>query len=217
MASLDHDPAIPIEAPAVREWLLGADELAFIDVREEGQFGLKMPRRATPIILVDADDGVGRRAARRLHQLGCQRLHLLPGGARAWRDAGYDLFDGTNVPSKGFAELLEIEARTSAISAEDLARLKASGEDFVLLDSRAPEEFGRFDVAGARSAPGVELIARAEDLIPSPDTLVVVTRAGRTRGIIGAQGLINSWVGVRRARLVLAATTACAPPSRRIG
>lgn len=104
-----------------------------------------------------------------------------------------------------------------AISAEDLARLKASGEDFVLLDSRAPEEFGRFDVAGARSAPGVELIARAEDLIPSPDTLVVVTRAGRTRGIIGAQGLINSWVGVRRARLVLAATTACAPPSRRIG
>ena len=42
--------------------------------------------------------------------------------------------------------------------------------------------------------PGAELVLRVRDLAPSPDTLVVVNCAGRTRSIIGAQSLINAGV-----------------------
>jgi rhodanese-related sulfurtransferase len=43
-----------------------------------------------------------------------------------------------------------------------------------------------------QSAPGGELVYRAFDAIRSPETLVVVNCAGRTRSIIGAQSLINA-------------------------
>ena len=42
--------------------------------------------------------------------------------------------------------------------------------------------------------PGAELVLRVRDIAPSPDTLVVVNCAGRTRSIIGAQSLINAGV-----------------------
>ena len=42
--------------------------------------------------------------------------------------------------------------------------------------------------------PGAELVLRVHDIAPSPDTLIVVNCAGRTRSIIGAQSLINAGV-----------------------
>ena len=47
---------------------------------------------------------------------------------------------------------------------------------------------------GAFNVPGAELVFACRDLAPSPDTLVVVNCAGRTRSIIGAQSLINAGV-----------------------
>ena len=44
------------------------------------------------------------------------------------------------------------------------------------------------------NVPGAELVLRVHDMAPSPDTLVVVNCAGRTRSIIGAQSLINAGV-----------------------
>jgi rhodanese-related sulfurtransferase len=38
------------------------------------------------------------------------------------------------------------------------------------------------------------LVLRARDVVPSPDTLIVVNCAGRTRSIIGAQSLINAGI-----------------------
>jgi rhodanese-related sulfurtransferase len=49
-------------------------------------------------------------------------------------------------------------------------------------------------VPGALACPGAELVHRFADLVPSPETLVVVSCAGRTRGIIGAQSLIDAGV-----------------------
>ena len=63
-----------------------------------------------------------------------------------------------------------------------------------MLDSRTVEEFNRFHVPGAVSCPGAELVHRFTDLVPDPETLVVVSCAGRTRSIIGAQSLINAGV-----------------------
>ncbi len=42
--------------------------------------------------------------------------------------------------------------------------------------------------------PGAELVLRVREIAPSPETLVVVNCAGRTRSIIGAQSLINAGV-----------------------
>ena len=67
-----------------------------------------------------------------------------------------------------------------------------SGADMVVVDSRPFDEFQRVSIPSATNVPGAELVLRIHDIAPSPDTLVVVNCAGRTRSIIGAQSLINA-------------------------
>jgi rhodanese-related sulfurtransferase len=62
----------------------------------------------------------------------------------------------------------------------------------VVVDSRPFDEFQRVSIPTATNMPGAELVLRIHDIAPSPDTLVVVNCAGRTRSIIGAQSLINA-------------------------
>ena len=64
----------------------------------------------------------------------------------------------------------------------------------MVLDSRPLDEYRRVSIPTATNVPGAELVLRVHDLAPSPDTLVVVNCAGRTRSIIGAQSLINAGV-----------------------
>ena len=61
-----------------------------------------------------------------------------------------------------------------------------------MVDSRPFDEFQRVSIPSATNVPGAELVLRIHDIAPSPDTLVVVNCAGRTRSIIGAQSLINA-------------------------
>jgi rhodanese-related sulfurtransferase len=133
-------------------------------------------------------------AARRLAALGYTGVRVLDGGIDAWSDAGYPLFPSTNVPSKAFAEIVEIDRHTPHVTAEELDRLRRQGGKLVVLDSRTVVEFNRFHVPGAVSCPGAELVHRFDDLVPDRDALVVVSCAGRTRSIIGAQSLINAGV-----------------------
>ena len=203
-----------LDVATVRGWLGDGGEVAFIDVREEGQhaaghpllavslpysrleldIALLVPRRSCRIVLVDDGDGVAEKAARRLGGLGYTAVHTLQGGVAAWSRAGYPLFPSTNVPSKAFAELVEIEQHTPHVTPAELADMQRAGKKLKILDSRTVEEFNRFHVPGAVSCPGAELVYRFADLVPDPDTLVVVSCAGRTRSIIGAQSLINAGV-----------------------
>jgi rhodanese-related sulfurtransferase len=203
-----------VDVDTVRRWLADGGEIAFLDIREEGQHGSGhpllavnlpysrleteisrlVPRRSCRIVLLDDMDGVAAKASRRLAELGYDSLNALAGGATAWSAAGHPLFPSTNVPSKGFAEIVEHEFATPAISAAELDRLRRSGARVTVLDSRPIEEYARFHVPGAISCPGAELVHRFSDLVDSPDALVVVSCAGRTRGIIGAQSLINAGV-----------------------
>src|SRR6266404_9639037 len=207
-----------VEVETVRGWLAGGGEIAFLDIREEGQHGSGhpllavnlpysrlekeiahlVPRRSCQVVLLDDADGVAAKAARRLEGLGYGNIHVLAGGAAAWSAAGHRLFPSSNVPSKGFAEIIEHEFATPAISAAELDRLRRSGEKVTVLDSRPAEEYARFHVPGAVTCPGAELVHRFGDLVQSPETLVVVSCAGRTRGIIGAQSLINAGVPDRK-------------------
>ncbi len=203
----------PIDVATVRRWLGDGGEVAFLDVREEGQHGMGhpllavnlpysrlelgvgqlVPRRSCRVVLVDEGDGVAERAARRLAGLGYHAVHVLEGGIAAWA-AEYPLFPSTNVPSKAFAEIVEHEFGTPAMTATELDRRRRAGEKIVVLDSRPLDEYARFHVPGAVTCPGAELVLRFEDLVPEPDTLVVVSCAGRTRGIIGAQSLLTAGV-----------------------
>src|SRR5207249_1152350 len=73
--------------------------------------------------------------------------------------------------------------------------------DMVVLDVRRFEEYRTMSLPGAISVPGAEIALRVRDIAPSPQTLVVVNCAGRTRSIIGAQSLVNAGIPNRVAAL----------------
>src|SRR4029077_8741773 len=83
---------------------------------------------------------------------------------------------------------------TPWISAEELAERQQRGDNMVIFDSRSYEEYHSNSIPGAGSVPGAELVYRFHELVPSPDTSVVVNCGGRTRSIIGAQALIDAGV-----------------------
>ena len=121
-------------------------------------------------------------------------LAYLDGGIAAWAAAGFELFSGVNVPSKAFGEFIEHQSGTPSVSAEELDGLMRAGTDMVVLDSRPYDEYSRLSIPTGINVPGAELVLRVHDIAPSPDTLIVVNCAGRTRSIIGAQSLINAGV-----------------------
>jgi len=201
-----------VSPAALRGMLEDRGELALVDVREELiysqghlllarsaplsrlelKFAQLVPRRTTRIVLCDGNDGLAERAAAVLARNGYSDLRILAGGVEAWAAAGFELFTGVNVPSKAFGEFIEHEDGTPSIAADELARLIGKDADLVVLDSRPFDEYARVSIPGATNVPGAELVLRARDLAPSPDTMVVVNCAGRTRSIIGAQSLINA-------------------------
>ncbi|HLJ19266.1 MAG TPA: rhodanese-like domain-containing protein [Stellaceae bacterium] len=203
-----------VSAGEVRAMLHDGGELALLDVREEGVFarshmlfatplplsrlelGLAalVPRRSTRIVLIDDADGLADRAAALMARLGYSNIAMLTGGVAAWRDAGYELFSGVHVPSKAFGEVVEHQAGTPNLSAQELKAKLDAGEKLVILDSRPMDEYRAMNIPGGIDCPGAELLRFAHDVAPSPDTQIVVNCAGRTRSIIGAQSLINAGV-----------------------
>lgn len=199
--------------PAVlRERLVSGEELALLDVREQGvhyqghpffacalplsrlelmAFDL-MPRKNAPLALLDGGgEGLAERAKEKLEQLGYTNVDILEGGCAAWKATGGELFSGVNVPSKAFGEFVEHHYGTPRIPPAELKRLQESGRKLVVLDSRPWEEYHRMNIPGGIDAPGAELVYRTPALADT-DTLVVVNCAGRTRSIIGCQSLRNA-------------------------
>ncbi len=209
-----HIATALVPASELKAMLNDGDELALIDVREEGAFGRNhlffaccvplsrlelridalVPRRGTRIVLCDGDDGLAQRAASRLMKLGYTNLAVLAGGIEAWKDAGFELFSGINVPSKAFGEFVEHHDETPRLTAEEIKAKIDAGADMVILDSRPLGEFEAMNIPGGVDCPGAELAWRVHDMAPDPKTLVVVNCAGRTRSIIGAQSLINAGI-----------------------
>jgi rhodanese-related sulfurtransferase/predicted metal-dependent enzyme (double-stranded beta helix superfamily) len=206
-----------IRAPAMAPVELKAairdgGELAILDVRDEGRFADKhllfaanaplsrlelvidrlVPRRTTRIVLTDEGEALVHDAAKKLASFGYRHVCALRGGVEAWEAAGYELFSGVHVPSKAFGEIVEQELETPWLEAGAVKALQDQGADLVILDSRPFDEYHAMNIPGAIDCPGAELVHRAGEIVLSPDTLVVVNCAGRTRSIIGAQSLINA-------------------------
>lgn len=210
---MNHDIS-RIDAPTLKAWLHDGGEIALLDAREEVPFDARhllmaaclplgrlellvddvVPRRGTRVVWCDDGERLAERAARRMTALGYGDVWVLAGGIDAWEAAGYRLYNGVHVPSKAFAEVVEHEAGTPWITAEELKALMDSGADFALFDSRSYEEYHGNSIPNAVSVPGAELVYRFADLVPSPETMVVVNCGGRTRSIIGAQALIDAGV-----------------------
>ncbi|WP_250517344.1 rhodanese-like domain-containing protein [Caballeronia sp. INDeC2] len=198
----------------LRTLIAQRSELAVLDVREEGvsarrrlfcssvapvgRLGLLIerlvPRRGTPVVLVDTHGEHTPRAAALLARWGYTDVSILEGGVDGWASAGYEVFSGTNVPGKAFGEVIEHALDTPNIDAETLKARQDAGDDLVVLDSRPFGEFNTMNIPGGIDCAGAELVYRALAAAPSPETLIVVNCAGRTRSILGAQSLINAGV-----------------------
>ncbi|NDL63264.1 rhodanese-like domain-containing protein [Acerihabitans arboris] len=198
----------------IRRALLDRRETALVDVRAEALFAeghplfavnmplerlvtealSRIPRLGAPVTLYDNGGGLALAAARRLTALGYRDVALLKDGLAGWKAAGGELFADVNSPSKAFGELVEHHRRTPSMAAPALQRLLDERADLVVLDVRRFDEYHTMSIPGSISVPGAELVLRAGDMAPSPNTLILVNCAGRTRSIIGTQSLINAGV-----------------------
>ncbi len=188
-----------VTAAEVRLELILRREIALIDVREEYAFALghplfaaslplsrleleardRIPRRDTPIVVYDDGEGLAARAAAKLAELGYGHVAVLEGGLNGWRGAGFEVFRDVNSYSKAFGELVESRAPYAVDPAgrELKARLDRR-EDLVVLDARRFEEYRTMSIPSGVSVPGAELVLRARELAPDPDTTIVVNCAG---------------------------------------
>jgi rhodanese-related sulfurtransferase len=201
---------LEIGAATLQHLLETGSTLAALDVREHGEYNSShiagtssLPRRlleqriqrlvpgkGTQIVVCD-DTGVrARLAAATLERLGYRRVAVLDGGLNGWASDNRPTQWGMNVPSKDFGEKIEVQEHVPSIEARELAAWIARGDDLVILDTRTPEEYGRFCIPGGRSVPNGELPYRIGEIVRErPNARVVVNCAGRTRSIIGTRAL----------------------------
>ncbi len=196
-----------IPASEVRPRIHGGGEIAFLDVREAGPFseghplfaipcsfslfearvGPLVPNRWVPVLLLDAGDGLADVAADVLIRMGYSDVSVIEGGAPGWAAAGYTLYKGVNVPSKTLGELVEHLWHPKTLDPATLKAWQEAGRRFEFVDCRPPKEYAKMTVPGARCLPNGEVAQRLATL--EDDRPLVLTCAGRTRGIIGAAGL----------------------------
>ncbi len=202
-----------LDAATLVRWLDDGDEIALLDVREAGPYGeghplhaanlplsrleseirARVPRLGTRIVLV-AEPHTEALAERRLAELGYHAVHVLHGGAAAWAAIGRPLHPSIHVASKAFAECVEHSFHTPAIGPAELQQWRAEHRPHVVLDGRTATEFARYHVPGARHCANAELVLHAARFVDASDTPIVVSCAGRTRGIMGAQSLISAGI-----------------------
>jgi len=196
----------------VRQRLLNREEVCLLDVREEAPHAeghplfaanfpyssielnayTKLPRFDVPIITIDSGEGLAEASMRRLIEIGYSNVSVFKGGIEAWKSAGGELFIDVNVPSKSFGELLEATCDTPSMPAEQVKKMMDENADMVVVDVRRFGEYQTMCIPSGISVPGAELVLRVPDIATNPETTVIVNCAGRTRGLMGAQSLVNS-------------------------
>ena len=198
----------------LRHHWVNRQEIVLIDVREEGPYSdshplfalsvpvseiedklpALVPRLSAPIAVYDNGEGYTTQAAARIAALGYRHVSILDGGLSAYAAVG-EVYRDVNVPSKAFGELVEAIQQTPSLPARDVKHvLEDSSSDVVVLDARRFEEYNTMSIPGGRSCPGGELLYRVFEAAPSPATTVIVNCAGRTRGLVGTQSLLNAGV-----------------------
>ena len=129
-----------IDAKKIKDWLSDNQEISLIDVREIGQhtaghpfFSISIPysifefrlleivpNKNVRIVLIDNDNGISDLAAKQAEKLAYKNIFVLENGVDGWLNSGFKLFDGINVPSKTFGELVEHKYHTPSITPNEL-------------------------------------------------------------------------------------------------
>jgi rhodanese-related sulfurtransferase len=202
-----------IDAPTLREWLADGEELAVLDIRPADEVGYVsplivanlpaddvlagigrfVPRQQVRTVLVDGGDGTADKLAAALAGDGRDQTYALAGGIPAWTAQGDDLPVFADNPT-AFSEIIRADRGTPGITVAELRSLQDGGADVVLLDTRRLFEYEAGHIPGAIAVPGSELLLRFSELVSSADTHVVAYCADLTRGVIGAQTLIDAGV-----------------------
>ena len=201
---------------AVKAMLADGEELALIDVREELIFSQRhllwarsvplsrlelrfarlVPRRATRIVLCDDDDGLVERAADDpCRAPATPTCRYLDGGVAGLGAGRLRAVLRRQRAEQGVRRIRRARRGTPSIGASEL-----DGADAQPAPTWWCSTAGRStNTSASRSRP--RSTCRAPSWCcacaisrPSPDTLIVVNCAGRTRSIIGAQSLINAGV-----------------------
>jgi rhodanese-related sulfurtransferase len=194
--------------PEELERLLQSDQVyACIDVRERGEFALDqipdttplargtleyrvekmIPSKSVPVVVCCNDGRRSELAAMTLLEMGYRDVRLLAGGIVAWKKSGLATRQGWGVGGKEYGEKIAIKEAVTQISPEELFAARDRDENVVLVDVRTEEEYLRGHVPGAVNVPGGQLLFEVPGLLRNEDSLVVVSCAGRTRGILGTQ------------------------------
>jgi rhodanese-related sulfurtransferase len=189
-------------------------ELAILDlrsplIRTEGHIALSsgvplhdleqrvrtvVPRLDTTVVLASGR-ALDDRGAVILGSLGYTNVSVLESGLDSWTSAGERLYTGTNVRSKTLGEWIEAEFGTRTVDSATVQAWRAAGEDVVVLDSRPHAEYVHHHIPGGYdTGGGAELAFRGLQAVSGPETKIVVNCAGRTRGIVGAQSLVNTGI-----------------------
>ena len=200
-----------IDPLRLKKYLADKQEIAFIDIREishhanghpffsisipfsvfELKIEILVPNKNTRIVLIDNNNEISNYTHDKAINLGYQNVYVLKGGIEEWRNKGFFLFEGINVPSKSFGELVEKKFNTPSITASQLFQKQQEKKDIIILDGRPFDEYNKMSIPGSVCCPNAEIPFRICELIKSSNTEIIVNCAGRTRSIIGAQALIN--------------------------
>ncbi|OAA34510.1 Rhodanese-like protein [Beauveria brongniartii RCEF 3172] len=202
-----------VTAQKVRHSWINHQEIALVDVREEGPYSLShplfaisvpvselqvklpalVPRLSAPIVVYDDGEGYAQRAVSRILAIGYRDVAILEGGLSAYALVG-EVYRDVNVPSKAFGELVEAIKHTPSMPAGEVDEVLKTEKDVVVLDARRFSEYHTMSIPHGLSCPGGELVYRIFEAAPSPTTRVFVNCAGRTRSILGTQSLVNAGV-----------------------
>ncbi|KAF1050026.1 rhodanese-like domain-containing protein [Xylophilus sp.] len=191
--------------------LTGCGEFALLDVRDttdlvdEGalllaihvplselprQAPLLVPRRGTPVAVLDRDGGaLAERGRRILVRLGYGDVRVVQGGVRAWQAAGHATYASSYIFGLAFATFLERVRPTPHVNAPELDAWLKRADAPLVLDTRAPSEAAVRSLPGAVQATGADTVRLALAHVADPQRAIVVHCAGYTRSITAAQGL----------------------------
>lgn len=91
------------------------------------------------VVVYDAGHGLwSSRLFWALEYLGHSDVHLLDGGIKAWKQAGFELTDEVTVPDRAD---FEPRLREALLVKQDYLLENIENEDFAILDVRSPEEY----------------------------------------------------------------------------
>ncbi|WP_168183971.1 rhodanese-like domain-containing protein [Pseudoruegeria sp. SK021] len=191
--------------------ILAGQELAFLDVREDGEIAAGhpfftvacpysrletevaalVPRTTVPVLLLDGGDGIADRAAAALIDMNYTQVSVVAGGFPGWCRAGLSWGGGAQLSAQARAEMPVAGAAVDSIDADTLVCWQASGQTVCLVDCSAEEDFSQATVPGARWLPTLELACRLPALTDA-ETCVVLSSVGNNDALTGASLLALS-------------------------